>query len=207
MGDALAVDVFVEDRAHEALICALVARLARQQARAVDLRVRSARGGHSRVLGELKLYQRAVRIRGIPEMLVVAIDANCKSYAATRAEIAAALDDELRELAAIACPDPHVERWYMADPAGFAKVVGRPVQPGRRKCERDLYKRVLSDAVTRAGHVPNLGGIEFAEDIVAEMDFHRAGRRERSLKAFLDDLSGLLKRAGASAAQNTPDPR
>jgi hypothetical protein len=41
-----------------------------------------------------------------------------------------------------------------------------------------------------------LGGIEFAEDLVASMDLYRAGKNEKSLKHFVDDL-----RAGLGAHQ------
>jgi len=47
--------------------------------------VRSARGGHPRAVAELKLYQKSVlkRIGGetLPDLLVVAIDGNCSSFA------------------------------------------------------------------------------------------------------------------------------
>ena len=42
-------------------------------------------------------------------------------------------------------------------------------------------------------HVVGVGGIEFAQEIVAGMDLYRAGKNDRSLKAFLDDLRSKLR--------------
>jgi hypothetical protein len=54
------IDLFVEDRAHEEFIARLLERLARQQQRRINCKVRSARGVHGKVLEELSLYQTAV---------------------------------------------------------------------------------------------------------------------------------------------------
>jgi hypothetical protein len=43
------------------------------------------------------------------------------------------------------------------------------------------------------GTPPTLGGIEFARDIVEELDLYRAGKHDRSLGAFVDDLRRRLK--------------
>ena len=39
------IDLFAEDRAHEAFLCPLLERLARETEKEVSVRVRSARGG------------------------------------------------------------------------------------------------------------------------------------------------------------------
>lgn len=194
MAEGLMVDIFAEDRAHEEFICALVRRLAAEKNRKTVITVRAARGGHGRVTAELKLYQLAAQrgLSRLPDVLVVAVDANCKRFAAARADLIGAMEAGFQAVAAIACPDPHVERWYLADPESFARVVGVEPKPGRRKCERDRYKSLLAQAVREGGHVPALGGIEFAEELVNAMDLFRASRHERSLKAFLDELEGRL---------------
>ena len=50
MSDPLAVDLFVEDLAHEVFVGALVERIAREEEVALSLQARSARGGHPRAL-------------------------------------------------------------------------------------------------------------------------------------------------------------
>lgn len=194
MSDAT-VDLFAEDRAHEELLHALVRRLACEHAKNVVVRVRSARGGHPRAFGELRLFQKAV-VRGYttsPAILVVCIDANCKPFAKANAEIRKAIVPALSHCAVVACPDPHVERWYLADPTSFEEVVGRWPHPGKRKCQRGLYKEILAKAVREGGNPPTLGGIEFAGEIVDRMDLFRAGKNEPSLKRFVAELSLRIK--------------
>jgi hypothetical protein len=198
MASELQVDLFVEDSGHEAFISPLVARIAAEENRYINAVVRSARGGHGRVLEELELYQRGV-LKGIahleaPDLLVVAIDANCKRYNRAKADIADRIQDTLRSQTVIACPDPHIERWYMSDSTGFAKVVGTTPKLARKKCEKDKYKALLAQSVVDGGHVSTLGGIEFANEIVQEMDFYRGGKAEPSLEDFVADLRVALKR-------------
>lgn len=181
-------DLFVEDRGHEALLAALLKRLARDEGKQVVVRPRSARGGHGRALSELKLYQRTIRVGGtLPDLLVVCIDSNCKPATRARTEISERIDDFIRDRSVIACPDPHVERWYMADPDSFHQVVGTRPTPGKKKCDRERYKAMLAKAVRDAGHPPTLQGIEFASELADAMNLYRAGRNERSLGRFLAD--------------------
>lgn len=197
MSDAIAADLFVEDRAHEEFLKPLLSRLAAQIGKAVTLRVRSARGGHGRVLQELALYQRSVTMAPqtcpMPDLLVVAIDANCKRFAKAMQEIQNALQPPFQARAVIACPDPHIERWYLADLDAFARVVGTRPKLSRRKCERGRYKVILSKAIMDAGHPPTLGGIEFAPEIVGAMDFFLAGKNEPSLRRFINDVLARLR--------------
>ncbi len=190
------VDLLAEDAAHEKFLRPLIRRLARDAEVDVDVRVRAARGGHPRVMQEFGLHQRAITrgVTGRPDLVVVAIDANCLPYVRARRKIERGILQEFRGVTVIACPDPHVERWYLADPASFAQVVGRQPRLGARKCDRDRYKKILADSVAAAGHPVLLGGIEFAEDLVASMDLYRAGKNEKSLKRFMDDLGARLKR-------------
>jgi hypothetical protein len=197
MGDPITVDLFAEDQAHEEFIKAIVDRLAAEEQKVISLRVRSARSGHGRALGELSLYQRAV-IEGLagltrPDLLVVAIDANCKRVAAAKKEITEKIDSSLRNQTVVACPDPHIERWYVADPDSFAQVVGARPKLGRKKCERGYYKSILSGTLASAGHPTTLGGIEFAPELVAAMDLHRAGKTERTLKDFVQDARNAIR--------------
>src|SRR5438270_4270531 len=151
MSSPLQADLFAEDRGHEEFLRPLIERLAAEQGKPVRVQVRSARGGHGRVLAELSLYQKSV-LKGIgglalPDLLVVAIDGNCNSFQEARKQIQDHLMDEFRNRAIIACPDPHVERWYMADLEAFQEVVGITPKLGKQKCKQDWYKDLLAQSV------------------------------------------------------------
>jgi hypothetical protein len=197
MSNPLTVDLFAEDRAHEQFLRAMLNRIAVEQERNLTVRVRSARGGHPRVLAELALYQTSVlkapENLSMPDLVCVAIDANCKRWSRARRDIEKTIRSQFAHRAIIACPDPHIERWYLADPESFAQVVGVRPRVGTRKCERDRYKSILSKAIVDAGHPATLGGIEFAQELVAAMDVFRAGKAEASLKHFLDEAVASIK--------------
>ncbi len=184
-------DLFVEDRAHEEFIKALIDRIARQERKTVRVQIRSARGGHGCVLDELSVYQRSAKKidTGMPDILFIAIDANCKKHSEARKDILGKVEANFATQTVIACPDPHIERWYLSDPESFAQVVGIQPSLGRKKCERDFYKKILAQAIISAKHPAMLGGIEFARELVDKMDFYRAGKNERSLGQFIDDAT------------------
>jgi hypothetical protein len=197
MNEELVVDLFVEDRAHEEFISAIVRRIARNENRQIQLRVRAARGGYPRVLNELALYQRMV-LRGLaamslPDVLVVAADANCQGLAAKRTAIRKRLKKPFKARTVLAVPDPHVERWYLSDRQAFKQVVGIEPPAERRKCERERYKRILAQAVREGGHPAILGGIEFAKELAQSMDFYRAGRAEPGFRQFVSDATSAFK--------------
>ena len=197
MSDEVRVELFVEDQAHEQLLVPLVERVATEEKAVARCQVRSARGGHGRVIREFKTYQ-GLWNRGlmgdVPDLLVVSIDSNCTTFAQTRSEIESATRTELRDLLVAACPNPHIERWFMADPNSFHGVVGHRPALGPEKCERGYYKNELKKAVRSGGHPQTLGGIEFARALATEMDLYRAGRTDNSLKAFVDDLRTRIRR-------------
>lgn len=196
MSDALTLDIFAEDRAHEAFLKPLIVRLARELGRDVTVRVRSARGGHGKAIAELRTYQHSI-VQGIgggvPDILVAAIDANCAAFASKRNEIDGALLPEFEHTCVRACPDPHIERWYLADLQSFHEIVGMTPKVPASKCGRDFYKEILSRAVIDAGHPATLGGVEFAAELAEAMDLYRAGECESSLKHFVDELQGKLQ--------------
>jgi len=157
----------------------------------------SARGGHGRALAEFELWQQSFlkqTTQGLPDVLVLVIDANCSGWNVAHGQLEAAIDEGVIPHHVVGCPDPHVERWYIADPAAFQRVVG--VQPGRDqgKCERNVYKRLVEDAVRTAG-VPLLTGTaDLAPDLVEEIDLFQAGKNQPSLGHFVSDLRGVLRR-------------
>jgi len=197
MSSPVAVDIFVEDRAHEAFLVPMLQRIARDESIVVSPRVRSGVGGHGRAVAELTLYQRVVE-KGAPDfappdLLIAVIDGNCSTFTKAKKAIEQATKAPFSHRLVVACPDPHVERWYLADPASFKDVVGHQPTIGKKKCVRHYYKNALANAVRKAGHPATLGGIEFAPELVERMDLYRAGKNERSLKAFVDDLRGKLR--------------
>jgi hypothetical protein len=189
------IDLFVEDRGHEEFVKAVIARIAAEEVIPISVHVRTARGGHGRVLSELQLYQK-MAVKGLvpaADLMLVAIDANCKRFHQARKEIHEALIDPLEKKWVIACPDPHVERWYMADPDSFELVVGARPKLVRRKCKRDYYKTVLSKTIREAGHIPMLGGIEFARELVDKMDLYRAGKNDNALNSFIAEARSAFR--------------
>ena len=186
------VALFVEDFAHQKVIGALVQRLADECGIDARLDWRSAVRGHGRVVQEFNGYLRDLARQGArPHLIVVATDANCSG-----------LNERVREIGnpaaptpmVRAIPDPHVERWLLLDGAAFKSVFGKGCDAPDRKCGRDLYKQRLIEAIHATGVTPGLGGIEFAEDIVRQMDLERAMRADRSLERFVNDLRSAFRR-------------
>lgn len=75
-------------------------------------------------------------------------------------------------------------------------MFGRGCEAPDSKCERGRYKRLLTEAIRAAGGVPNVGGMEFAEDVVREIDLARAARADRSFARFVDALDAAFREWG-----------
>ncbi len=188
------IALFVEDAAHRLILRPLVRRIADDNGVVVRLHWRNAIGGHGRVARELDTYLRDLSRRGgsWPDLIVVASDANCAGLNGRTREIAQHAR-RVRAPMVFAVPDPHVERWLLLDGAAFKAAVGQGCSAPDRKCDRSRYKKRLIDAVRDAGVTPNLGGLEYAEDIVREMDIVRAAQADRSFGRFVDDLSAAVR--------------
>jgi hypothetical protein len=194
MADRRRVHLFAEDLAHERFLSALLERIAAEEGVEILIATGNARGGHGRALDELKTHQRAILAGDImPDLLVVAIDANCDRWTKMRDDILNLIDARAFPAHVPAVPDPHVERWYLADPSALQTALETTVALTRRKCERDVYKQALVTALRAAGHPVTLGGAEFAEEIITAADLFRAGKNEPSLKHFVDELRGLMR--------------
>lgn len=204
MSNQVIVDLFVEDRAHESFLEPLLMRIAREQDQDIEMeiRVRSARGGHSRAIAEFEFYQSIVTKSLLgsesADIVVVAIDGNCSTSTVARRRIQDATVPMLRDRLVIACPDPHIERWYVADPESFDTIVGHHPIVGRKKCARGHYKQILTTAIQQADHPVTLGGVDFAPELVEDMNLYRAGRNDSSLNAFLRDLRVRLRQVTQS---------
>ena len=192
----MVVDLFCEDRMHEAFLRALIARIGREEGARTLVRVRSAWGGHPRAVEEFKLYQRvSERMEGpTAEVLVVGIDGNCSPFAAARDRVVGATRESNRYRLVVASPDPHVERWYLSDPKAVLKVAGASPGDLPAKCERHYYKNKLRAVMADGGNPSTLGGPEIAEDLVAEMDLYKAGKNDSSLGSFIGDLRNQYRR-------------
>lgn len=195
---SLVVDLFAEDSGHEELLKAFVRRLSQDAGRKATVHVRSSRGGHGKAVSEFEAYQKRV-VSGavdLADIVVVAIDSNCTPINEAVAAIEGSVDDKLVSRVVVACPDPHVERWYMADLDSFEQIIGHRPSVSTQKCERGYYKQALRTAITKAGHPVLLGGIEFAPELVDAMDLYKAGKAVPSLGRFLDALRRALRQLG-----------
>ena len=205
MSEPLVVDLFVEDRAHEVFVGALTNRIAREEQVALTLQARSARGGHPRALREFGAYQTLIEKGALahraPDVVVVVIDGNCATARKKREEIRNATRPGLLDRLVAGCPNPHVERWFLADPDSFHEVVGHRPVVGRDKCERGHYKRLLTDAIREGNQPATLDGIEFAAELVEAMNLYRAGRHDSSLRVFVDELRSRIRQSRTAAAR------
>ncbi|MDG4603320.1 MAG: DUF4276 family protein [Defluviicoccus sp.] len=186
------IALFVEDFAHQEIIGAILQRLAQDAGVRLNLDWRSARHGHGKVVQEFKEYVRDLRNQdqSLPDLIVIATDANCKGLQSRTNEFAS-LDAPAPLILAI--PDPHIERWLLLDGAAFKDVFGKGCDKPDKKCARDRYKQRLITEIVAANVQPNLGGIEFAHDIVGQMDIDRAARDDPSLQRFVNEFRKKLR--------------
>jgi hypothetical protein len=192
----LVLSLFCEDSGHERFVRALVRRLAREEDIPADLRTFSAEGGLGRAVEEFRRFQRALRtglVSGLPDLLVVVIDANSHGWAERRAEVESVVESSLFPAFVIGCPDPHIERWCFADPEAFFRVVGKAPPADPEKFERNFYKNLLRKTILEAGQPILTDAMEFAPDFVREMDLFKAGKAQTSLRHFVDALRSSLR--------------
>lgn len=186
------IALFVEDYAHRQVIGALVQRIAEECEIAIHLDWRNAVRGHGKVIAELNDYMRDLRRQGgpWPDLIVVATDANCKGINERMREIGGR--DEPAPMI-LAIPDPHIERWLLLDGAAFKTVFGKGCDAPDQKCDRDRYKQRLIEAIHATGTIPILGGIEYAEDIVKQININRVAQADRSFRRFVEELHDMFQ--------------
>lgn len=193
--------LFCEDVAHELFLRALVARIANDEGVGLQIETRSARGGHPKMLAELRALQKSLGtgfVTGAPDMLVAVVDGNCTGWNQKRADVEAVLDHRVFPRWAIGCPDPHIERWCFADPDAFRDIVGIAPPPDPGKCDRDLYKDLLNKTLREADTPVLATAMEVAPDIVARIDLFRAAKQQPSLGAFIRELRTTVKSLNAA---------
>ena len=183
------INLFVEDVAHEDFLAALIQRLADTYNIEINIKPSSVRGGHGKVITELKQYLRDLQHykEGLPDLIIVGTDSNCKELSERETEINQ-VTSNLGDLIISMIPEPHIERWLLLDPAAFKVVFGKGCPAPDQRCEKDRYKKLLIEAVLEAGLIPILGGIEHTADIVNAMDFQRVAQSDRSFRRFFRAL-------------------
>lgn len=188
------VALFVEDYAHQQVVGALLQRLADERGLALALDWRNAVGGRGRVVQELRRYLNDLTTQGgHPDLIVVATDANCMGLQRRTRDI------DTSAVAApvvLAIPDPHIERWLLLDGAAFKAVFGKGCDAPDKKCDRGRYKHQLFEAVRATGVVPQLGGVQYADDIVRHMDIDAAARADASLHRFVEEVRRVFRQWG-----------
>lgn len=186
----------LEDRAHEAVIRALLVRIFSDEGQDLhdwELRILSNRGGGSLE----RAYRYAKENRGLGQacdLLVIASDANCSSFVGRRKDIQSKLGEYTGQTA-LALPDPHIEHWLLLDPGAFQKGVGisRGIVLPRYKCDKNYYKTELNRLLKSEGIVPQFpGGIEFAPDIIKHLDMPLA-RKDTSFDEFYTAVRNSLR--------------
>jgi hypothetical protein len=198
---SIRVGYFLEDVAQESFITTLTERIATRVGFSEDdLKhdPRSAVGGHGTVTSELRRFLLDVRrgIEGIPDLLVVAIDSNCSGCVAKRNEIDHIVQQtEYPGTVVHAIPDPHIERWYVADPDALAVAIEADVYPEvpPHKCERGHYKQVIGQTLSQAGIVAPLGGAEYGPEVANALDLYTVCKADSGFRHFVDELQGALQ--------------
>lgn len=190
----------------EGLVTALVRRVVADRGyhpRSVSIDTRNARGGIPAALSGLNTYVVDV-LEGredVAPIVVVAIDSDCDVELRRRqiADIVSRITDRTCVVAVV--PDPYIERWYMLDLAALKAALGEG-PPGALpfECDKGFYKRELAGAVEAAGLTPSLGGYEYADLIVDEIDLYACAKLDPQFGRFVDDLADCLARLLGSAA-------
>lgn len=192
------VTLFCEDSFHEKFIGALLRRFEEDHDVAVNPRFLSSQGGLARMHAEFKHFLRdlARDRQSPPDAVIVVLDANCAGYNERKEVMDHVLEayPQFQPLVSYAIPDPHIERWMLADARAFQSVFGRGCTVPAVKCAKDEYKRLLRKEIRDSGIEAPLGGEEFAEDIVKAMDLGQVETREQSLGLFLKSLKALFNR-------------
>jgi hypothetical protein len=167
------ISVFAEGHGHELLLNAVLTRMLQDHGMQADVKMVSVRGGFGTVQKELSEYvDELLKYRHrLPDLLIVAADANCQGVN-KRIKPFQQTVEAIQDRIIYAIPDPHVERWLLCDPAAFKAVLGKPCQTVKMKCDRDRYKKLLIDSIRDAGTMPLLGGWEYADDIIQQMDLN-----------------------------------
>ncbi len=189
------ISLFVEDQAHQDFLTALTQRLAEAYNVEINIKAYSVRGGHGRVIKELRQYQRNLQRNreNLPDLIIVGTDGNCKKPPEREREINLVISDDFAHFVISAIPDPHIERWLLLDSAAFRTVFGKGCPTPDQKCERDRYKRLLLNAIYEAGIDPSSTDVEYTADLVRAMNLQRIGQADGSMSRLLRALQSRFR--------------
>ena len=187
------IGLFMEDIAHERFITSLVERVASEAGINPSLDVRNASGGIPRMRGELRRFlQDHTEIESdMLDILIIVQDADRDGETEVKSRVRNFIERTgYPRTTILAVPDPYIEAWYLADPASIQAFTNSPTltQIPQGESDKDTYKNELSRAFPSAPY----GGIEYADEIVVNMDMYRAGQNVSSLRHFIDELRSTL---------------
>jgi len=169
--------LFFEDAGHQSIIEPLVMRIASESHVVPILHRRTAAGGRSRVVSELRAFVRDRQAGVTPQfdLAVVATDSNCQGakWRGIIEQILAPVTGAGTPPVVIVVPNPHVERWMLVDSHAFRTVFGRGC---------------AANEIRASGIEPQLGGIEYGPDVIAGMNLERMITADPSLGAAITDL-------------------
>jgi len=105
----------------------------------------------------------------------------------------------LRDKVVYAVPDPHIERWYLIDQRALKEGIGLDKAPSSLSYEckkgKSHYKQILRQALKDSNISSLLGGPEYAEKIVDNIEnLDSLGRQNAGFQSFLEDLRSMLRR-------------
>lgn len=190
------IRLFCEDSFHEKFVGALLKRFEDEYQAGVTSRFLSAQGGLSKMHGELKYFLRDLERdrQSLPDSIIVVVDANCQGYNDRKSLMENVVKHfpRFQQLVSYAIPDPHIERWMLVDAKAFQTVFGRGCTLPAVKCAKGEYKKLLRSEIRKSGIEAPLGGEEFAEDIVMNMDLEQVESREPNFGLFLRNLKAMF---------------
>ena len=187
------IGLFMEDIAHERFITSLVERIASEADINLRLDVRNSSGGISRMQGELQRFLRDhTNIESATfDILIIVQDADREGETGIKSRIRNLIGrTSYPRMTILAVPDPYIEAWYLADPSSIQALTGSStlIQIPQGDFDKNRYKNELSRAFPYAPY----GGIEYADEIVANMNLYRASQNVSSLRHLIDDLRSML---------------
>ena len=185
------VHYVLEDVAHARFIPAMFKRVAEEFEIELQTSGGSPEGGASRAVKALRQVLADIRggIFEQPDLIVLGIDADCGQQGNRAQQVERACERERYQgTVLIAEPEPHIEIWYLADPAYVQQLLQIPQLPPNptEHCKKDEYKEQLRSAVLSSGVPAPLGGVEYGPEIATGMDLYRASKNVPSLSQFVD---------------------
>ena len=187
------IGLFMEDNAHERFITSLVQRIASDVSIHVQCDVRNATGGIPQMHGELRrfLLDYSNIESAFFEILIIVQDADREGETEVKSQIRNLIERTgYPGTTILAVPEPYIEAWYLADPVSIQTISGSQnlIQIPQGNNDKDVYKSELSQVFGYA----LLGGIEYADEIIENMNLYRASQNVNSLRHFIDELRSAL---------------